>query len=878
MTQSTQNVKNHRMTGLTSEEVMLSRKQHGSNLFTKRKRKSFFVKYLESFGDPIIRILLAALAVNVFLMFHTHNIFETVGIGIAVFLSTFVSTLSEYGSETAFLRLQREAEKLMCRVKRAGRIIEIPIAEIVVGDIVCLEAGEKIPADGIILDGFLRVDESALNGESKETRKEPNGEEKRKLLYRGTVVSEGEALMLVQKVGDATVYGKLAGELQTEAVDSPMKLRLGALAKQLSRIGYTAAILIALADLMGAVVIDNHYNTALMLAELRDLPLMAQNLLHAFLLAISVVVVAVPEGLPMMITVVLSSNMMKMQRAGVMVRKLVGIETAGSMNLLFTDKTGTLTCGNLRAELLLTGDGERFCDYPSLSPYVSYAHRVARACVCNGTAVLAPDGRAIGGNSTERALVAFASPRYAAVSMEQKEKSVPFDSTKKYAWTRLADGTVLVKGAPEKLLPKCSGYYDKNGVYRRGLDSAVWENLAEMTADSMRVLLLAEADRDFDDKNATLTLIGLVGIRDSLRPETKNAVETVRRAGIQTVMITGDNRETAVAIAKECGILSGKEDEVVLTGGELEEMTDDEIVSVMRSLRVVARALPTDKSRLVRIAQKMGLVVGMTGDGVNDATALKRADVGFAMGGGTEVAKEAGDIVILDNRFLSIARAILYGRTIFHSIRKFLVFQLTMNFCAVCVSLIGPFIGVDAPVTVTQMLWINIIIDTLAGLAFAGEAPQKAYMEEAPKSRREPIITGKMLGQILITGAYTVGVLSVFLIFPSIRERYGFESDFVGFMTAFFTLFVFCGIFNAFNARTSRIRFLANIRKNKGFLLIMFTVSLVQILLIFFGGTMFRAHALPLCVIRDVTLLAFTVSPFDIARKIFSRIFTMERV
>jgi magnesium-transporting ATPase (P-type) len=278
----------------------------------------------------------------------------------------------------------------------------------------------------------------------------------------------------------------------------------------------------------------------------------------------------------------------------------------------------------------------------------------------------------------------------------------------------------------------------------------------------------------------------------------------------------------------------------------------------------------------VRIAQDMGLVVGMTGDGVNDATALKRADVGFAMGSGTEVAKEAGDIVILDNRFLSITRAILYGRTIFHSIRKFLVFQLTMNFCAVCVSLIGPFIGVNSPFTVTQMLWINIIIDTLAGLAFAGEAPQRAYMEEPPKSRKEPIITGRMLSQILITGAYTVGVLSVFLSFPSVRARYGFESDFVGFMTAFFTLFVFCGIFNAFNARTSRIRFLANIGKNKGFLLIMAAVSAVQILLVFFGGTTFRTHALRAEVIRDIVLLAFTVIPFDVVRKIFSRIFMME--
>ena len=875
MTSSKENARIYRITGLNAQEVVNSRTKHGNNLFTRRKRKSFLMKYLESFGDPIIKILIAALVVNILLTFHTHNIFETVGIGIAVFLSTFVSTLSEYGSETAFLRLQREAEKLFCRVKREGVISEIAIGEIVVGDIVYLEAGEKIPADGILIEGFLRVDESALNGESKETRKEPEGKENRNVLYRGTVVSEGEGIMLVQRVGDETIYGRLAGELQTESIESPMKVRLSVLAKQISRIGYTVAVLIALADIFNAVVIDNHYNMVLISEELRNFPLLLQNMIHALLLAISVIVVAVPEGLPMMITVVLSSNMRRMQKAGVMVRKLVGIETAGSLNLLFTDKTGTLTFGNLKAEMMISGNGDCFHSYSELSKYTKYNELIARACICNGTAVISSDGKPIGGNSTERALVSFAAPVYKKFTNIVKEKTIPFDSAKKYAWTRLDDGMVLIKGAPEKLLPRCTGFYDKNGVYQKGIPSIVWSKLEEMTSDAMRVLLLAVSDRDFDEDNAKLTLISLVGIRDSLRPEAKASVETVRRAGIQTVMITGDNKETAVAIARESGILTGREEELVWTGNELLEMTDEEIASNLKFLRVVARALPTDKSRLVRIAQEQGLVVGMTGDGVNDATALKRADVGFAMGSGTEVAKDAGDIVILDNRFASVTRAVLYGRTIFHSIRKFLIFQLTMNFCAVCVSLLGPFIGVDTPVTVTQMLWINIIMDTLAGLAFAGEAPQKSYMEEKPKSRKEPIITGKMLGQIIITGGYTVLLLSAFLIFPSIRAIYGFENDFVGFMTAFFTLFVFCGIFNAFNARTSRIRFLVNIRKNKGFLLIMFAVCAVQIVLIFYGGTMFRTHALPFSVIRDIILLAFTVIPFDLMRKIFSRIFLM---
>ncbi len=858
--------------GLTPSEIELSRKKNGANVFTRQKRKSLARKYIESFGDPIIKILLVALAINVVFAIQTGDIFETVGIAVAVFLSTFVSTLSEYGSETAFIKLQEEADRLFCRVKRAGMLCEIPISEVVVGDLVYLEAGEKIPADGILVSGFLRVDESALNGESKEAKKDSaNGD----ALYRGTVVCDGEGMMFVEKVGDSTVYGRLAGELQTDAVDSPMKLRLAHLAGQISKLGYTAAFLIAFADLFHALVMENGYVKADILADLQNIPLMAENLIHALLLAISVIVVAVPEGLPMMITIVLSSNMRRMQRAGVMVRKLVGIETAGNINLLFTDKTGTLTGGNLVVETIRTGDAV-FSRFEEIQKYPKLCRLMARSLICNGSAGLSEEGVAIGGHSTERALVSFAAPMYREVVNLPKEKVIPFDSTKKYAWTRMeGEYLVLVKGAPELLLPRCVSHYDKDGNIRPGVPSKIREELAAMTKSAMRVLLLATADRDFDERMAKLCLIGLVGIRDSLRPEARPAVSLVKKAGIQTVMITGDNRETAVAIAREAGILSGSSEEIILLGSELSALSDAEISALLPKLRVVARALPTDKSRLVRIAQEKGLVVGMTGDGVNDATALKRADVGFAMGSGTEIAKEAGDIVILDNNFASITRAVLYGRTIFHSIRKFIVFQLTMNFCAVCVSFIGPFIGIEMPVTVTQMLWINIIMDTLAGLAFAGEAPQKSYMEEKPKKRREPIITGGMVGQILLTGGYTVALLTVFLVMPFFRERFGFESDFVGFMTAFFTLFVFSGICNAFNARTSRIKLFSHIAKNKGFLFIMLLITAVQIAMVFFGGAMFRTHLLPWTVLSEIALLGLSVIPFDLVRKIFQRIFTL---
>ncbi len=858
--------------GLNAGEIEASRKQNGTNTFTRKKRKSFLAKYFESFGDPIIKILLIALAINVFFAFQTGNVFETIGIAVAVFLSTFVSTLSEYGSETAFLKLQEEAEKQNCRVRRAGMMCEIPIGEVVVGDIVLLEAGEKLPADGILIAGAIRVDESALSGESKEQKKNA---EHADVLYRGTLVTDGEGMMLVEKVGDHTVYGRLAGELQGDAVDSPMKVRLAHLAGQISKLGYTAAFLIAFADLFHALVMENGYVKAEILADLQNLPVMAENLIHALLLAISVIVVAVPEGLPMMITIVLSSNMRRMQRAGVMVRKLVGIETAGSINLLFTDKTGTLTKGNLTVETLRTAD-LTFKSFEELEKYPKLCRLVAKSCVCNGSAGLSAEGLAIGGHSTERALVSFAAPQYHEVEQLEKEKIIPFDSTKKYSWTRIAgEHLVLVKGAPELLLPRCVSHYDKDGCIRAGVPTKIKEELSRMTEDAMRVLLLATADRDFDERLAKLTLIGLVGIRDALRPEASAAVSVVKKAGIQTVMITGDNRETAAAIARESGILSGSADEIILTGMELQALSDAQVSAIIPRLRVVSRALPTDKSRLVRIAQERGLVVGMTGDGVNDATALRRADVGFAMGSGTEIAKEAGDIVILDNNFASIARAVLYGRTIFHSIRKFIVFQLIMNFCAVCVSFIGPFIGIEMPVTVTQMLWINIIMDTLAGLAFAGEAPQKSYMEEKPKNRKEPIITGEMIAHILLAGGYTVALLTVFLTMPFFRDRFGFDEDFIGFMTAFFTLFVFCGLFNAFSARTSRIKLLSHLSKNKGFLIIMLLIAAVQIAMIFFGGTMFRTHGLAWQVIGEVTLLAFSVIPFDLMRKLFHRIFSM---
>lgn len=870
----------HSIGGLSKSEVERARREHGENQFTRKRRRGFWQQFLESFGDPIIKILLAALAVNLLFLLRSQNWFETVGIALAIFLATFVSTLSEYGSESAFLKLQEDAAKIQCRVKRREGVLSVLMSEIVVGDLVLLQAGERVPADGILISGELRVDQSALNGESKEAVKIPlqNGADDWDLtvknqLFRGSVVTSGEGLMVVRNVGDHTFYGGVAQELQEETRESPLKLRLAGLARTISGLGYKAAGLIAFADLFHAIVIDNRYSIPLILAELHDLGGMLANFLHAGILAITVVVVAVPEGLPMMITVVLSSNMFRMLRDHVMVRKLIGIETAGSLNLLFTDKTGTLTRGNLSVSTLISGDGKRYNSVQSLKAAPGLFELVCTSGFVN-TASIVSQGRAIGGNATDRAFLDYLLAVQPQPPSCSKEHVLPFDSARKFSSVRLGGGRnlTLLKGAPEKLLPHCKRCYTPDGKIRP-LPSlaALQQTWNQLAGEAMRVLVLAAYDGAWSEEIPhDLILIGLAGIRDELRPEVRKAVREVESAGIQTVMITGDNRETAVAIAREAGLLRSNEPDAVLTSAELAALDDSRLKAVLPRLRVVARALPTDKSRLVRIAQELGLVVGMTGDGINDAPALKKSDVGFAMGSGAEVAKEAGDIVILDNNFASIAKAVLYGRTIFKSIRKFIVFQLTMNLCAVGVSLIGPFIGIDTPVTVVQMLWINIIMDTLAGLAFAGEPPLAEYMKEPPKSRSEPIISAEMQNQIIVTGLYTVALCVSFLRLPFFRSL--FRPGDAYFMTAFFALFVFSGILNSFNARTHRFNLFAHLAKNPSFAAVMLLVAGVQLLLIYYGGTLFRTAGLTLPELKAVCLIAFSVVPVDLARKLCLRL------
>ena len=852
--------------GLNEKQVVESRKTYGTNEIKKSKTNTFLSMLIESLGDPIIKILLIALMIKTVFLFRNFDWFETLGILIAIFLASFISTISEYGSEKAFKRLQEESSKLKCRVKRNGKIKEIAIEEIVKDDLVILQYGDKIPADGVLIKGELSVDESSLNGESKEIHKESfkvgNVKPKNKL-FRGTLVCSGNAIMKVTLVGDKTFYGKIASELKEKNDDSPLRIRLRNLAKIISTFGYIGAFLASVSYLFSVIVVNNSFMLEKIIDTVTNVPVMMEHIIYALTLSVTIIIVSVPEGLPMMITLVLSSNMRRMLKNNVLVRRLVGIETAGNINILFSDKTGTLTTGKLKVTGIIDGSLNEYKNENQIIHKKRYYDLLRVSMVVNNMSCY-DENKVVGGNVTDRCLLEFLRP--CNFDYVKKIKTIPFDSKSKYMITVLDDKKArnLIKGAPEKIIPNCNYYYNEDAVKMPLKDKKMLQKQVEYhTKKGSRVLALAISNNLNEKDFKELCLVAIIIIKDEIRKDAIEGISMVSSAGVNTVMITGDNKDTAVAIASEMGIVNGSDD-VVLTSDELNEMSDLQIKKIIPKLKIVARSLPQDKSRLVRVAREMNLIVGMTGDGVNDAPALKRADVGFAMGSGSEVSKEASDIVILDNNFLSISKAVLFGRTIFKSIRKFIIFQLTVNLCALSISIIGPFIGVDTPVTVIQMLWINMVMDTLAGLAFAFEPPLKEYMKEEPKKKDENIMNGYMLNEILITGIYTSILCVLFLKLPVIRNQFSNQSSF---MTAFFGLFIFAGIFNCFNAHTSRMNILAHLLKNKMFIIVISFISVVQIIMIYYGGSIFRTVPLSVKEFIIMLLLSFTVVPVDVLRK-----------
>ena len=857
------------MAGLSLEEVALSREKHGSNMLTKEVGKSFFRRFLDNLSDPIIKILLIALAVEVIFTFGNCNFFEIGGIVAAILISTTVSTLSEYRSEKAFEKMNEDANEADATVIREGKIVKIPVSEIVVGDIVYLNAGEKICADGTLISGNISVDQSALNGESVECRKEAGqayGWElsSKSRVFRGTIITEGNGIMRVGRVGNSTYYGMVAKDVQTETRESPLKLRLSTLATQISRIGYVVALVVGACYLFSAFVVDNSFSPEEIAAYFKNYRAVFETLLHALTLMITVVVVAAPEGLPMMITVVLSANMKRMLNDKILVKKLVGIETAGSMNILFTDKTGTLTVGRPECDRIITVDStyksvRALSECKKLFEYLNISAKYNTDIVKNGKTLAS-------GNTTDKAVFAFFEDSKAP-NLTVKEK-IPFSSDRKFSSVTLSDGRVFIKGAAEVIL-KDAKYAINDRGERVPLNLAdIYSKYQNAAASGQRVICVTMKDSVSSDT----VFLALVVMKDKVRRGVVDAVSDVIRAGIQIVMITGDSKETAVAIAAECGIMSREGTHVALSSAELSQMSDERVKEILPNLRVIARALPQDKARLVRLSQELDLVVGMTGDGINDAPALKICDVGFSMGAGTDIAKSASDIVILDNSFTAISKTVLYGRTIFKSIRKFITFQLIMNFAACGVSLLGQFIGIDTPITIIQMLWVNIIMDTLGGLAFAGEPPLEYYMYEKPKRRDEPILSKEMLKRILFQGGYSLGICIFFLTSFVFKDIYNYYSSPDAFYTAFYALFIFTGIFNCFGARSERLWLFSNITKNKLFVIIMLAISVIQMFMIYYGGAVFRCVPLTFREIWFALLIAFTVIPFDFIRRIVEKL------
>lgn len=851
------------MNGLTKKEVIENRKKYGTNKITGKRQETFLSLFLESLGDPIIRILLIALGIKTIFLIKDFDWYETIGIVISIIIASLISSLSEYGSSKAFERLQEESSKIKCKVKRDGQVEEIFIDEIVKSDLLILSTGDKIGADGLIVEGTIDIDESSMSGETKSITKVKNNE-----VYRGCVIYNGHATVLVTKVGNDTYYGKTVNELGSKSGISPLKERLNNLALFLSKIGYFGAALVSISYLFNKIFIANSFNFTKILATLSNFSLLFAYILHALTLAVTVIVVSVPEGLPMLVTLVLSSNMKKMLKNNVLVRKLVGIETAGSLNILFTDKTGTLTKGKLEVTSLMLGNLNQYKNINTLSK--TYQYLITKNLVYNNESFFEKDtNKIIDGNITDKALLSFINTRKNN-HIKIIDKAY-FNSQNKYSYAIINDNNKiykLVKGATEVILPNCDRYIDEQGYKHLILNkNEIEEKINNISKKGIRVITVAYNNENNKTIN-NLILLGFIFIKDEIRKESIEGVNLIKKAGINITMITGDNINTATSIAKEVGIVTSDKD-LIITSKELNNMSDEQVQMLLPDLKVVARAMPNDKSRLVKLAKEKDLVVGMTGDGVNDAIALKKADIGFAMGSGTEVAKEASDIVILDDNILSISKAILYGRTIFKSIRKFIIFQLTVNLCAVSVSIIAPFIGIQSPVTVIQMLWINMVMDTLAGLAFSHEPALPEYMQELPKKRNEEIINKYMLNEIIITGLYSSCLCIFFLKSNIIKSLYRNSSTNQYLMTAFFGLFIFISIFNSFNARTHRLNILANITKNKIFLLIIMLISLIQIIMIYYGGEIFRTSGLNINELFIMLSISLTVIPIDLLRKIY---------
>lgn len=902
--------------GLNDKEVLESREKYGSNVIPDSEPTTFWEEFCETFNDPMIRILLVIAALMTILsFFKLAEWYEPVGTIVAVLIVATVSAKTGVASDTKYRELKDATEKDKCKVFRNGLVTVISFDDVVVGDKVFLQSGDKIPADGILIDGAMKVDNSALNGEAEECEKIATSEKltiadeitgdafvDKHSLFRGAVIFDGEGVLDVQKVGLKSMMGKMAEDMQEEQPDSPLKVKLSKLADQISAFGYWGALVIVILYLIyfiyrgntgyvEAASIKHGFSAWLSIGWSNII----KQVVEAFSLAIVIIVCAVPEGLPLMISLVLMQNTGKMLDHNVLVRKDEGIETAGSLNILFSDKTGTITKGKLEVVEFISPSGnlmtlEDFAKSGKSKEYVDLA--ISR----NTQSLFDKDGNVIGGNATDQALVKFVGKDiYNTLnSLEQYEvtASQSFNSANKFSQAYLGrEGKVMYKGAPERLLEKAKKGIDESGN-EIDIDVAkINAKIDELACKAMRVLAFGYSKSPMVESkiNDDVVLVGFVGIRDDVRKEAKDAIAEVLCAGIQVVMITGDRLETAVAIAKDAGLVTSDKCKA-LTSAELNKLTDEEVKAIIPDIRVIARALPTDKSRMVRLCQELNLVVGMTGDGVNDSPALKRADVGFAMGSGTEAAKEAGDIVVLDDNFKSIKDAILYGRTIYNNILKFCKFQLVINVGAVVVSAIAPFFGIEEPLKVTHLLFVNLVMDSLGAIMLGNEPAHAEYMLAKPRRRDEAIISKAMMTQIVIMGLWLTALSFIYFKVPFFAEFFDTNGDKAlaedKLHTAFFVFFIWAALFNGFNVRDERFGIFKGLSENQGFLWVFIAIVAIQAVIVNISllspslewvGKMFNCIPFEFKGWALVVLLAVTMIPVDLIRKCFTKPSKLEK-
>ena len=842
------NTQDSRFKGLTDQEVLQNRQKYGMNLLTPPKRPSIWKLYLEKFQDPVIKVLLVAAAFSLLISIIESEYAETIGIFFAIFLATGIGFYFEYDANKKFDLLNAVGEETPVMVIRNGKVHEIPKKDIVVGDVVILNTGDEIPADGVLLEAVsLQVNESSLTGELmvNKTTDEAHFDEEATYpsnsVMRGTTVTDGHGVMCVERVGDATEIGKVARQATEQSQEqTPLNLQLTKLANLIGKVGFTIAtltfVIFTAKDLYA-------YLSVTAVTDWHQWLEIARIVLKYFMMAVTLIVVAVPEGLPMSVTLSLALNMRRMLKTNNLVRKMHACETMGAITVICTDKTGTLTQNLMQVYDAKLDESQK--------------NMIAEGIATNSTAFLEEkegEGKPSGvGNPTEVALLLWLNEQgMDYISLRNQAKTVnqlTFSTERKYMAT-LVDSSVLntrvlyVKGAPEIVMGKCN--LEESRVKQYNEQLLAYQNQAMRTLGVAYKVIPENSSTDCAElvKEGGLTFMGIFAISDPIRPDVPDAVKKCQSAGIRVKIVTGDTPGTATEIARQIGLWTSEDTERNrITGVEFAALSDEEALERVVDLKVMSRARPMDKQRLVQLLQQKGEVVAVTGDGTNDAPALNHAQVGLSMGTGTSVAKEASDITLLDDSFHSIATAVMWGRSLYKNIQRFIVFQLTINVVALLSVLLGAFLGTELPLTVTQMLWVNLIMDTFAAMALASIAPSMDVMNEKPRKRTDFIISPAMRNNIFGVGAgfliILMGLLAFFKNMPGGMD--------VHHLTVFFTIFVMLQFWNLFNASVFGTNH--SIFKDAGHAMGMLGVALIilvgQFIIVTFGGKVFRTEPLP---------------------------------